>query len=195
MIKKSIFEDEIISGMQRKLAEAEVEQGMGSVEKAVDYLNSAMSIFEDAGMYSKADQILSILVRIAQSKGSEKIRKMLNEVLHPVKEIKDEPEEEEISYESLLKPEKDLEEEPKGEFINMTSVAKAKFNPKRKLSKDPKRLDRHTKGLTPEKMVKNLLHHGTEFNLSDDGNIDLLNADLDEESDFRKKDFSSFEDE
>ena len=170
MIKKSVFEDEIISGMQRKLAEAEVEQGMGSVEKAVDYLNSAMSIFEDAGMYSKADQILNILVRIAQSKGSEKIRKMLNEVLHPVKEIK-------------------------GEFINMTSVAKAKFNPKRKLSKDPKRLDRHTKGLTPEKMVKNLLHHGTEFNLSDDGNIDLLNADLDEESDFRKKDFSSFEDE
>jgi len=34
--------------------------------------------------------------------------------------------------------------------------------------------DPHTKGLTPEKQVKNLLDHGTQFNLADD----LLDADL-----------------
>lgn len=55
--------------------------------------------------------------------------------------------------------------------------------------KKPKRpdkiVDRHTKGLTPEKMVKNLLHHGTEFNMSDDpfsldtnADDDLLDMDL-----------------
>lgn len=46
--------------------------------------------------------------------------------------------------------------------------------------KDPRKIsDPHTKGLTPDKMVKNLLHHGTEFNLSDDGVAnDLLNLDI-----------------
>lgn len=43
--------------------------------------------------------------------------------------------------------------------------------------------DRHTKGLTPAKMVENLKHHGTEFNMADDQAdennadiVDLLNA-------------------
>ena len=39
--------------------------------------------------------------------------------------------------------------------------------------------DKHTKGLTPDKMVKNLLDHGTEFNMADDGQVDdLLNLDI-----------------
>lgn len=42
--------------------------------------------------------------------------------------------------------------------------------------------DPHTKGLTPDKMVKNLLDHGTEFNMADDGNslldLDINDADL-----------------
>lgn len=38
--------------------------------------------------------------------------------------------------------------------------------------------DPHTKGLTPDKMVKNLLDHGTEFNMSDDGATALLDLDI-----------------
>lgn len=40
--------------------------------------------------------------------------------------------------------------------------------------------DSHTKGLTSEKMVKNLEDHGTVFNMADDGN-DVLNAEITEE--------------
>lgn len=48
-----------------------------------------------------------------------------------------------------------------GEVIELESIAQPKS-------------DWHTKGLTPEKMVENLKHHGTEFNMSDD----LLDVDL-----------------
>jgi len=53
----------------------------------------------------------------------------------------------------------------------------AKHNHKSK--KDP-----HTAGLTSEKMIQNLLNHGTEFNMSDDGETinDLLAADMESES-------------
>jgi hypothetical protein len=40
--------------------------------------------------------------------------------------------------------------------------------------------DRHTNGLTPEKMTKNLSDHGMMLNLADDGAADdLLDADID----------------
>lgn len=42
--------------------------------------------------------------------------------------------------------------------------------------------DSHTKGLTPERMVENLKHHGIVFNLADDHKAnDLLEADVSEE--------------
>lgn len=66
MIKKSVFEDELIAGMQRKLAEPEVEVGIGSLDKAVDYINSAVDILEEEGMTTKADKLLNILLKIAQ---------------------------------------------------------------------------------------------------------------------------------
>lgn len=51
---------------------------------------------------------------------------------------------------------------------------------KKKKSKKPGKIsDPHTKGLTPDKMVKNLLDHGTEFNMADVGEAnDLLNLDI-----------------
>lgn len=45
-----------------------------------------------------------------------------------------------------------------------------------KKKKTSKVSDPYTKGLTPDKMVKNLLDHGTEFNMADDS--DLLNLDI-----------------
>jgi len=42
--------------------------------------------------------------------------------------------------------------------------------------------DSHTKGLNSEKQIKNLLDHGTQFNMADDGNalldFDVNDADL-----------------
>jgi hypothetical protein len=65
MIKKSVFEDELIHGMQRELHDHDKKQGMNNLVKAAEYLHSAVQIFEEAGMTAKADQVLRILGRIA----------------------------------------------------------------------------------------------------------------------------------
>lgn len=69
-------------------------------------------------------------------------------------------------------PSKDLDI---GDEFSIESIAS-----KHKKPRDPRRIsDPHTKGLTPDKMVKNLLHHGTEFNMADDGIADgLLELDI-----------------
>lgn len=132
MIKKSIFEDEIISGMQIKLAKKDVEQEISSITTAIDYLNSAAEIFEDMGLVKSSDQIIDILYKVAKLQDLRKIN------------------------------------------------------------------DFHTKNLTPEKMVKNLLHHGTQFNMADDQKSeDLLNSVVDDNIDVIEDEdkFQSFEDE
>jgi len=115
MIKKSVFEEELISGMHHQLVKQATQQDCDNLEQAVDYLNSAAEIFENLGMSKNAEQIVSILEKIAN-----------------------------------------------------------KAHDPRKVS------DRHTKGLTPERMVKNLKNHGHPMNLSDDGVDDLLNADVED---------------
>lgn len=129
MIKKSLFEDELMAGMIRKLASQDADQGMNSLSKAAEHLSSAVEILEELGMRKKADLVLEILVKIATN-----------------------------------------------EDVNL-----AKHNqPKRPA--DPRKVpDRYTKGLTPDKMVKNLLEHGTVFPKydADDG----LNADDTSQSD------------
>lgn len=125
MIKKSVFEDELIFGMRRELQAHDKKQGMSNLVKAAEKLHSAMDLLDEAGFSIQADKILAILNKIACDEHDAKG--------HPHK------------------------------------------------PKDPTNVsDRHTKGLTSEKMVKNLSHHGTVFNLADDG-ADLLNADIGEE--------------
>jgi hypothetical protein len=53
--------------------------------------------------------------------------------------------------------------------------------------------DPHTKGLNSDKMVKNLLDHGTVFNMADDQ--DLLNADVGENLEVTDDSDMDFEDE
>lgn len=56
--------------------------------------------------------------------------------------------------------------------------------------------DPHTNGLTPDKMVKNILDHGHPMNKSDDGLVDdLLNADVVEDPLEVSDDDKTFEDE
>lgn len=126
MIKKAVFEDDLIAGMQRELQSFEKKQGMEDLVKAADYLHSAMEILEDAGLAVQAEEILNILSKIAESRPGE---------------------------------------------------------PQHAKPKNPLKIhDPHTKGLTPEKQVKNLLNHGTVFNMADDQNSaeDLLNLEIDD---------------
>lgn len=127
MIKKSLFEDELIVGMQRELQSYDKKQGMENLVKAADYLHSALDILEEAGLTAQADEILKILSKIAEEDDQDARHR---------------------------KP------------------------------KNPLNIhDPHTKGLTPEKQIKNLLDHGTQFNMADDGKADdLLNIEVDDQA-------------
>lgn len=120
MIKKAVFENELVHGMQRELQSFDKKQAMDNLPKAANYLQAALEIFEEAGLTVQSDKVLAILAKIAEDEQDAK---------------------------------------------------------KKKAPADP-----HTKGLTPERMVENLKHHGIVFNMSDDGKADdLLEADVPEQ--------------
>ena len=235
---KSLFEDELIAGMQkelRKQASAETP----NLAKAAECLHAALEIFEAQGMKARADQVLSLLEKLA-TPGRRDVEKM-------------------PSVKALM--EAGLSQRDMHEFAKGNPIAKAKFNltlrslglsdhqiakflgpknlmseedakmvidPNRSFTKmwewmqnpskpvDPSNLrpgetiemtslpvtvpgdtvsfksmkepltpskddltfksiaqDHHTKGLTPEKMVKNLEDHGHPMNLADDQNVDI----------------------
>lgn len=130
---KSVFESELVAGMQDTLIKQANNQNLDNLEQAVDHLNSAIDIFESEGLTSKADKILNILYKIAKSKKTKKP--------HAVS-------------------------------------------------------DAHTKGLTSEKMIENLKHHGTEFNMADISFDDDLDLDVDDNFNIDEVQFlESFEDE
>lgn len=139
MIKKSVFEDELIAGMQIKLAEVQAGQETDNLEEAIEYLNSAAQIFDDHGKIDAANKITNILYKIAKH--------------------------------GCRRP-------------DMVPNA-----------------DRHMKNLTPENQVRNMKHHGHQFNLSDDGKMDisdaddLLNLEIDDTLEVSEEGFESFEDE
>lgn len=67
-MKKSLFEDELISNMKYELSKTAQSQAIESLDKAVDDINSAIIIFEELGMVNQADNLLNILVKIAKGK-------------------------------------------------------------------------------------------------------------------------------
>jgi hypothetical protein len=147
MIKKSVFADELIAGMQKELVKNASNQNADNLDLAVDYLHSAVQIFEDAGMTVKADKILQILAKIANYNDNNDVRGKPHKPKNPGK----------IS-------------------------------------------DRHTHGLTSDKMTSNLKHHGTVFNLANDGQAaddDLLNLEFNEDLEVSETDLDAedFEDE
>lgn len=226
MINKSVFEHELIAGMQTRLAG----QNVDSLSSAVDYLNSAVEILDDIGMFAQADKILKILFKAATQRPVQKMISMeklieLGISIDDIKNFSKNPmsrakvnlalkkagytDEQIINFigaqnvmsmseiNSWLDPEggmakiwkwvvepKDIRREyspevPKenvepGDDIVFTSIAKSKK------PADPRKIpDPHTRGLTPDKMIRNLLHHGTEFNMADDNSAeDLLNAEV-----------------
>lgn len=68
MIKKSVFEDEIISNMQKELTKTAQSEAIDNLDQAVDDVNSAIVLFEDLGMITQADELLKVLVKIAKKK-------------------------------------------------------------------------------------------------------------------------------
>jgi hypothetical protein len=75
MFKFGSFEDEIYRSMERTLVDSqqvENTHGLSKLAKAVDYLNSAASIFEKAGMDEEAEEVTEILQRLAQEMGNSK---------------------------------------------------------------------------------------------------------------------------
>lgn len=72
MIKKSIFEDEIISNFEKELVKSANVQNFDKLEKAADYLNSAIDILDNFGMKKHSDKLLSILIKIAEDENLAK---------------------------------------------------------------------------------------------------------------------------
>jgi len=232
MIKKSVFENELIAGMHKELIKQATAQDDENLGKAVDYLNSAIDIFEDAGMGAHASKVWRIIEKLANKKVMKmpSIQALIEKGMRPedVKDLSTNPiakarvnkafralgysdkeiahlighqnlmsqkDAEELTDESRAfskmwdwmqdpkKVEPDSELKPGDEFSMKSLLASdendAKGKPRK--PKDPTKVpDRHTKGLTSEKMVNNLKHHGTVFNLNNDGNAadDLLNAEV-----------------
>lgn len=75
MINKSVFEDDLIAGMQRELNPIQKNASSDNLKQAVDYLHSAVEIFEEAGMTAKADQVLRIIGKLALA-AENKVRSM-----------------------------------------------------------------------------------------------------------------------
>lgn len=203
--------------MHRELVKNATSQDPEGVEKAVDYLNSAIDIFEDAGLTTQADQVLRILAKIATTRPQEypSLQALMEHGVTP-KDLKDLSKDQfsrarvnlalrKLHYSDKeiagflghknLMSEKDTLEfaNPKGTYskildwmqnpkevspsaelkegdeFNISSVAQDQNEARKK----PKKInDPHVKGLTPEKQIENLKHHGTVFNMVDDGAAD-----------------------
>lgn len=225
-MKKSLFADEIAAGMINELKPEIVKQASVNLVKAVDYLNTAFEILDEAGFKSQADKILDILCKLGGDdfrnvsltqvspfqalldaglthkdimefgKGNKlaiaKLNKKLRELGYADEDIQsllgksfmsaqeaDElmsPDRSFTKIDEFLKdPLSVRPSAPKlnpGDEFEISTIASKGHDP-RKVS------DPHTRGLTSEKMLKNLLHHGTEFNMADDGKSDdLLNLEV-----------------
>ena len=204
MIKKANLDNTILQDMEQYL-NGKVDVDTTKVESAIEYINNAAEILDKHQMFAQSDKLVNFLYKFASSKDiPTKVLQMpsisalmskgltnkdiheitkknplslakLNNILremgfdnHQIVRLigldSFVPEDEArrmLKIEHMIaKPfakDKDLEE---GEIIEFRSIAK----------------DKHTDGLTSEKMIKNLLDHGTEFNLADDN---LLDFDID----------------
>lgn len=218
MINKSVFEQDLIAGMQQELRKQAATSDPPNLVEAGECLHAALEILEEAGMQRQADQILNIMQKIAvehrpshemvslqklmehgvtyddlqdlrrgdhaaKVKVNLALRKMGLDTEQIAKTIGQHnvlSEHDLGSYTKLMSWMKDptqVDEGPvqPGQTVTMESMPE-KEEPEvisfesiatRKPSRPGKVSDIHTKKLTPAKMVENLKHHGTEFNMPD----------------------------
>src|SRR5579864_9027950 len=217
MIKKSVFENELIAGMQHQLRK----QASGETPdlvKAGECLHAALEILEQAGLQSRADQILKVLHKIAAvgtkniqqlpnlqklkehgltakdlqdfGKGDHGARVKLNialrsmgfgdqEIAHFIGKHNLVPEHELKVYQKFLGwTQNPMQADPSGvlppgQELTFKSIAGRHRKPKRPDAIHDSSVPHngHTKNLTPQRMIENLMNHGTVFNMADDGNL------------------------
>lgn len=74
-MSKSLFEDELMTGMERQLRKQATAE-KPSLAKAAECLHAALEIFEGQGMTARADQILKLLQKLAQSNEARDVMQM-----------------------------------------------------------------------------------------------------------------------
>ena len=74
MFKQSNFENEILQSMEKSLVanQSEESNGFNKLAKAVDCLNNAATLFDQAGMHEAASELTNVIKSLA-SKLSGKI--------------------------------------------------------------------------------------------------------------------------
>jgi len=62
------FEDELFKSMESTLVKSQVEDehGLNKLAKAADFLNTAATIFEKAGMFQESEEITEILKKLVK---------------------------------------------------------------------------------------------------------------------------------
>jgi hypothetical protein len=103
---KSLFEDELISGMQQEMHKQASAQ-KPSLVQAAECLHAALEIFEEQGLTSRADQVLNLLQKIAQTNAAHDVQQMPS--IHKLMEA-------------------GLTQRDMHEFSKGSPIAKAKFN-------------------------------------------------------------------
>lgn len=159
MIKANIFEKDLIEGMQRNLRS----NASTDIKKAIDYMNSAIDIFEDVGMISTANKILETIDEMIDSSWEDELKGGLADKKSPKDFNK-----------------KSLEQGIKVEMEHTNDLKIALEITMDHLTEDPEYYDKlatiedHNNAKdshipsNSEQMVKNLLDHGTVFNAEDD---------------------------
>jgi hypothetical protein len=102
---KSLFENELMMGMEKEMRK-QASSAQPNLAEAAECLHAALEIFEGHGMHARADQVLQILEKLAQTK------------LRPVEKMP--------SIKTLM--EAGLTQRDMHEFSKGNPIAKAKFN-------------------------------------------------------------------
>lgn len=214
MIKKPVFENELIAGMQhelRKMASGDPPD----LVKAGECLHAALEILEDEGLQAHADKVLGLMEKIGASKATEvKMLPNFTDLGLSTQDLRDFAEGKHharVKMNSVLRrsgmtdddikkfigPHNFVSQDEITRYIKLLDMIKnptksdepSQLQPgdpqqftMKTLANKPGRPDKisdtHTKGLTPEKMVNNLKHHGTEFNMPDLGWSDNLDPEI-----------------
>ncbi len=171
MFKYKSAAEDIAKVMQENLVSSAVEEsgGFNKIAKALDHLNAAADLFDDAGLLAEAEILTYLLESLAAKKDSEKSKNSKDP-----KNSKDSKNSKE-SFKDKMKRLRDLKN------------PKSKKSTKKEASEDP-----HS-NLTSEQMLENLKTNGTVFNYGADDGKTEENADENDADD--ADDVVEFEDE
>jgi len=77
MVKKSLFEQELVTGMQRELRK-QASTETPDLAKAAECLHAALEIFEEAGLRSQANALLKLMEKIAAERKTKAVERLID---------------------------------------------------------------------------------------------------------------------